>query len=174
MRPTVTFSDDSFRSYSSLQMTSIKRKCKNRSSFCVLRFTIFDILTSTGRHFLTVLDRRLKLSSFSASFRDLSKHEFFSIFSTLQRSAKCCHGEANRYSDSEFAHSMFWDLISNCCDFWTDVRKSSWLVAFSLFWSSSFQISPIVLNFIHREHHWTVVRLQKHVKELVYTPSRGS
>jgi hypothetical protein len=49
MRP--TFSDQPFKSYSSLKMTCLKMKSKNCSVFCDLRFEIFLILTSTGRHF---------------------------------------------------------------------------------------------------------------------------
>jgi hypothetical protein len=51
MQPTGTFSDQLFRSYSSLKMTGLKIKSKNRSVFCVLEFAMFDISTSTGRHF---------------------------------------------------------------------------------------------------------------------------
>jgi hypothetical protein len=47
MQLTGTFSDQTFRSYSSLKMTCLKKKCKNRSVFCDLEFAMFDISTST-------------------------------------------------------------------------------------------------------------------------------
>jgi hypothetical protein len=46
MQPTGTFSDQPFRSYSSLKMSCLKMKSKNRSVFCVLEFAMFDISLS--------------------------------------------------------------------------------------------------------------------------------
>jgi hypothetical protein len=51
MRPAGTFSDQPFKSYSSSKLAGLKMKNKSCSVFGDLRFAIFDILTSTGRHF---------------------------------------------------------------------------------------------------------------------------
>jgi hypothetical protein len=101
MRPTGTFFDHPFRSYSSLKMKCLKIKCKNHSN---LDYLCFETLFSNCCNFLTDGRKRSRLVAFSLSYRVLSRtHLFFSNFIHME-----LHSNNSSNSDAFIVTSMVW------------------------------------------------------------------